>query len=108
MVFYPLNRRVVLFTNNNQSSVPIETMKNCSHLFNNEFAREICPLLGLDQNVSSLLNGIHKLYLGRCIIGLSKWTIDTYRRKIPYERELTRIVNLIKIPGSDYYTAPTP
>lgn len=106
IAIYPLKGRVVLSTSGRQSSTPMEMIKGCAHLFNIEFAREICPLLCLDQNVSSLLNGINKLYLGRRILGLGKSIAAETRTQIGHERELDRIVSLIKMPGSAFYTEP--
>lgn len=106
IAFYPLNRRVVLSTSRRQSSLPMEMIQNCSHLFNREFAREICPLLGMDPNLKSLFNGIYKFYLGRCILGLVKSMAIQSRGRIGHERELARIVSLIKMPNSAFYTEP--
>lgn len=106
IAFYPLSGRVVLSTSRGQSSIPIEMIQNCAHLFNREFAQSICPLLGLDSNLNGLLSGINKLYLGRCILGLGKSMAIQSPTHIGNERELSRIVSLIKIPGSEFYTEP--
>lgn len=103
---YPLNGRVVLSANRGQSSMPLEMIQNCTHLFNREFAQSICPLLDLDSNVNSLLDGIYKLYLGRCILGLGKSIATQSHYSIGHTREFHRIASLIKIPGSAFYTEP--
>lgn len=106
IAFYPLKERVVLSTSRGWSSMPIEKIQNCAHLFNREFAQSICPLLELDSSVNNLLNGINKLYLGRCILGLGKSIVTQSWSQLAHEREFHRIVCLIKIPGSAFYTAP--
>lgn len=106
IAFYPLKGRVVLTANRGQSSMPMDMIQNCTHLFNRAFAQSICPLLSLDSNVNSLIKGIYKLYLGRCILGLGKSIETSSRSQIGHQRELSRLVSLINIPGSAFYTEP--
>ncbi|CCB87113.1 putative uncharacterized protein [Parachlamydia acanthamoebae UV-7] len=104
--FYSLTGRVVLSTSQRESSTPIELIQNCAHLFNQEFAKNVCPLLSLDLNLNDLLNGIRNLYLGRCILGLGKSIAIQSRTQLGLQRDFVRIVNLIKVPGSASYSRP--
>jgi hypothetical protein len=104
MAINPLSERVVLSTSRGHSSMPIAMIKDCAHLFHKEFIREICPLLGLEPNLRNLLWGVNNIYLGRCILGLTKQVERSANQRC--ERELTRIVSLIMMPGSAFCTAP--
>lgn len=104
-VFYPEIGGVVLRTFRGPSSVSMAMIKNCSQLFNRAFAEQICSSIGLDGNIRSLLIAVHKVYLGRCLLGLiegqKKGLLD-----ISFQRELGRIVTLIKASGHTFYSKP--
>ena len=100
---YPSQQRVVLTTNQGQSSTPLQIVSNCAHLFNKNFAYQICPLLGLSPDVISLTKGIHDIYLGRCILGLGKY--GSIQNSLG-QSELSRIVKLIKFPSFAVYSSP--
>lgn len=104
--FYPLNGRVVFITSRGQSSMPLAMVQSLSHLFNKKFVKEICPLLGVDSNLNSLLEGVYKIYLGRCVLGLGKSYTQTLVSPLGYQREFQRIVVLTKQPGSAFFTTP--
>ncbi|MBA3958315.1 MAG: hypothetical protein H0X51_07995 [Parachlamydiaceae bacterium] len=96
IAFYPSVKRVVLTTSRGESSIPIEMIQNCAHLFDRAFAKDMCPLLGVDgTGVSDLLRGIRHAYIGRCILGLAKSFELKYNSVVKQSRELNRIVALM-------------
>ena len=99
-------QRVVLVTSRGTSSTPLKTIQSCAHLFDRAFAQEICPILGLEPSLDGLTNGIHNLYLGRCILGLKKSKELQKYDYIRHQREQARIISLIVKPGSAFYTSP--
>lgn len=104
VAFRPSIGRVVLSTSRGQSSIPIAMIRNCGHLFNPDFAKEIGPLIGFKGNVKSLLIAVHKIYLGRCLLGLINSKEESHQ--VWYQRELARIVTLIQMPGHEFYSEP--
>lgn len=104
MAIYPSKGRVVLSTSRGQSSTPIAMIQDCAHLFHREFIRDVCPLLGLEPSLHNLLLGVNNIYLGRCILGLTKQVQQSADLKC--QNEFTRIVSLITAPGSAFYTEP--
>ena len=104
--FYPENQRVVLTTSRGQSSNPMSMIQSCGHLFSHAFGQEICPKIGVKGNVKSLLIAVHKIYIGRCLLGLIHGVGEAKISHTVYERELARIVTLIKMPGHAFYTEP--
>jgi hypothetical protein len=106
IAIYPSIGRIVLTTSMRQASLRMSTVQNCAHLFNRAFAQEICPLLGLEPSLNNLLTAVHKLYLGRCLLGLARSMALGYHSATADQREYARIVSLIAVPGSALYTTP--
>lgn len=103
IALYPSIGRVVLTTSRGCSSIHLDTIKNCAHLFNRQFAKELCPSMGIRPN--EFLVGMHKLYIGRCILGLAR-VIANGQLDSSHVRELDRIITLIKYPGFAFYSEP--
>ncbi len=105
IAFFPSNARVVLTTSSRgPRSYSLEVIKNCKHLFNPKFILAISPLMDLNPHYFHL--GIHKLYLGRCILGLSRDVLTKSSYSVKAERELVRMTTLIQKPGFEFYTDP--
>lgn len=95
----------ILSSNDRTTSIPAETIEMCAHLFDRRFAEHIYPLLGMSstQNLGRL---IHRIYIGRCILGLKKSVKNQWFSAQKHEKERNRILELIKSPGSQLYSTP--
>ncbi|PJD98311.1 MAG: hypothetical protein CK425_01120 [Parachlamydia sp.] len=95
----------ILSSHNSTTSISAETIDMCEHLFDRRFAEPMCPLLGVSstQNLGRL---IHRIYIGRCILGLKKSVKNQWFSAQKHERERNRILELIKSPGSQLYSTP--
>jgi hypothetical protein len=106
LAVYPLKRRVVMASTRGTSSMPLQMVQSCCHLFDQKFAKEICPLMEAPAGINYMLAGIRNIYLGRCIIGLVISTLTEARSEEVQGRELVRIVVLLKTPHFAFHTAP--
>lgn len=104
--FCPLIGRVVLEVDGAQSSIPLKMMQELAFLFNQEFIKAVCPLIGEESSVTGLMQGINRLYIGRCVLGLAKSMRQQRYNESRHQRELARLVCLVRSPGSVFYTAP--
>lgn len=85
---------------------PSELIQSCAHLFDEEFAKTICSLMGFNTSVDGLLKGINTLYMGRCILGLGKSMTNQSYSHVTHEAEFNRIVCLINGLGPLVYSPP--
>lgn len=105
--YCPVRKRLVLFTiGGGQSSITLESIKKCKHLFNDQFANEICSFFNKDANTISLHTAINRLYLGRCIIGIWKSMKEKFYSNESHKNEFARIISLIQKNVTSIYKKP--
>jgi len=106
LAIYPLGERVVMASTRGTSSMPLQMVQSCGHLFNQRYAKEICPLMEAPPGINHMLTGIRNIYLGRCIIGLVMSTLTKAHSEEAQVRELVRIIVLLKTPHFAFHTKP--
>lgn len=92
-------------TGHKSSGVSKEFIKQSKHLFDPEFAKLVCPILGFKTDVEGLHRGIRTLYIGRCICSLGK-SMRQNKTDEMHEKEFIRIANLIKWRHPTNYSLP--
>jgi len=100
-----LDGRTILSRHHRTTSISTETIEMCEHLFDKRFGDHILSLLGLS-STQTLATIIHKIYIGRCILGLKKSVKNQWFSEQKHENERDRILALINSPESKFYTKP--
>ena len=89
-----------------ESSASLKFIEASKHLFNPEFARLICPKLGLKEHKEEdLLKGIRTLYIGRCIYSLGESMAQNDIQSVQ-EKEFFRIACVVKKLNPVIYSQP--
>lgn len=105
------NRMVTHFKNERKAielSTFLSTLQgaDCTHIFNPEYAKAICPKMRYPSNVDGLVKGIRSIYIGRCIFGLSKSIKERGHDYSTHLPEFERIAKLIKRIEPGVYSSP--
>ncbi|MFA6915350.1 MAG: hypothetical protein WC222_03055 [Parachlamydiales bacterium] len=103
-VFIPSKQRITIC--NHSKSLPISIFQNLIFLYNSDFAREICPLMGVPSSPSNLRASVRNAYLGRCVEAVSLSIEKGIWREDKNIRELQRLVSVITHPKDTWHTSP--